>query len=102
MSFVDHQTHNGTGWAGTPIGVVVEDLWGKEEHSLLPPILSPGCRGHVAGHHGGVSFGYPHYIVTRMHLLLHQRLGGGHEDDLAAREPSVGVIHHHRCDEGLS
>lgn len=46
VSFIYHHTLDLLGGAGTPGQVIGEDLWGKEEDSLLLPCTPSLLRGH--------------------------------------------------------
>lgn len=101
--------------------IVLQNLWGHEEHSPLPPVLEALLsREGDARHDDSVMLGESDDLVAGLYLLMdlaemrrtieeegrerreYQRLGGREEHDLAAGKPAVEVEHDDGRDEGLA
>ena len=101
VALVHYQAHHLRRGQEPVAHVVLDSLRGREENPavLVPqrPVLGLGG----ARDFGRVRRGNAHDAVARLHLLMYEGLGRGDEDDLAAGEPPVEVVHHDGRDERL-
>lgn len=102
LTLIDDDKDDALGIDTPRLDIVVERLGRAVEHALGGPTLAALHGLRAAVHQRRDSSRQVHDARAGLDLLIDQRLGGRHEDDLPSREPAVIVVHDHRGDEGLA